>query len=88
MKTMLILVAVVSALSGANYVEHHYTREDCVVIQDCDKCITFEDKNGHRWDMYDENNEFQVGDIADLKMHDNNTIDNIKDDEIVKVLHK
>ena len=86
MKTMLILVAVVSALSGANYVEHHYTREDCKVVQSADGYVTIVDKTGNYWDIKD--SERNIGDIVDLKMYDNNTIDNIEDDEIVKVLHK
>ena len=88
MSKVLVTLLIVSSFVGASQFEHKYTREDCEVIQICDKCVTFEDRMGETWDWYDEENQFSIGDKADLKMHDNYTSAYNYDDVIKKVEKK
>lgn len=83
MKKVLLVGLVVAMFSGCSYVEHHYTRKSCKVIDINDGIATILDKQGNVWDIYDET--LRTGDIVDLKMFDNNTIDNIEDDEIIEI---
>ena len=86
MSKVLVTLLIVSSFVGASQFEHKYTREDCEVIQICDKCVTFEDRMGETWDWYDEENQFSIGDKADLKMHDNYTSAYIYDDKAMRVI--
>ena len=84
MKKIIIGVLVVGAFLGMCHWEHCYTRENCVVIAvDKDK-VTVEDKCGFTWAFYGDN--YEIGDVVDLKMHDNCSSAYIGDDEITKVV--
>ena len=84
MKNILIATLIVGALCGAGYYEHNYTRKDCEVIQIDNGWATIQDKGGFTWDY--KNGNLNVGDVVDLKMHDNNTISYIYDDIIKTVV--
>ena len=86
MKKIVAFILIIVALVWVNYYEHHYTREDCVVIQINNGVATFEDKGGHLWG-YDADG-LKIGDVADLKMHDSCSSGVIEDDIIEKVILK
>lgn len=84
-----VSLILVGLLAFGCYCEHNYTRENCEIIQICDGIATFEDKRGNRWDWKIEQNEyFEVGEVVDLRMNDNSSVDNIEDDVIRKVVFK
>ena len=72
--------------AGACHFEHNYTRKECDVVQICDGIATVIDGCGFTWDFRAK--DLEVGDIVDLKMHDNFTSANIEDDVIKKVVKK
>ena len=84
MKKILIAVLILGLFCGACYIEHNYTRTDCEVIEASSMGALIEDRCGFTW--YYEGEGFEVGDLVDLKMHDNFTSSNIDDDEIKKVV--
>lgn len=84
--TMLMLVAVFTGMLGAcGYIETHYTREDCVVTSVDDNVVEVEDQCGYVWCYEVEDEAPSVGTHVDLKMHTNNTDNNIYDDMILDV---
>ena len=87
MKRFLVAVLMISAVLGVGYIEHNYTRPDCEVIWIRDNVVGFEDKCGFYWEWeMAENEEFAVGDRADLKMNDNFSSGYIGDDIITKIV--
>ena len=86
MKKILIAVLLLAMFCGACYCEHNYTRYDCIVTQACEAGAIFEDRCG--WTWFVEGEGYEVGQIADLKMHDNLTSAYIDDDIIKKVIKK
>ena len=84
MKKLLIAVLVVSGLIGVYHFENNYTRKDCVAVEATETGVIFKDQCGFTW--YWEEEGFEVGDVVDMKMHTNYTMNNIDDDEIKKVV--
>jgi hypothetical protein len=84
MKKIIVIGLILGAYCAAGWYESHYTRKDCVAIQVSPTGAILEDKCGFTW--YVEEEGFEVGDIADIKMHNNFTHDCIDDDEILKVV--
>ena len=87
-RIMGILVAVMffALLGVAGYVEHHYTRTDCVVVSVEEQLVTVEDRCGYVWCYEVEEEAPRVGDVVDLKMFTNTTDGYIYDDEVVGVV--
>lgn len=82
MKKIIIIVLTLASLNGLSRLEHNYTRTG-KVIERQGATIRIADTTGNIW-KYD-TNDFQVNDIVSLKMHDNYTSNQIKDDIIVKI---
>lgn len=80
MKNFILVSLLIPMLCGANYIEHNYTRKNCVVIEVHNNNIKVKDNRGFEWSFNGEG--FSVGDIVDLKMHDNTTT--IHFDDIIK----
>lgn len=86
MKSMILGLTIIGMLMGGSYIDNHYTRKDCKVVQINDGYATIVDQKGWAWDYDDK--DLAVGDIVDLKMHNNNTDTIIEDDIIIKVVKK
>ena len=80
MKNFIIISLLVPMLCGANYIEHNYIRENCIVIEAHNNNIKVKDKSGFIWSFNGEG--FFIGDIVDLKMYDNTTTTHF--DDIIK----
>lgn len=89
-QAILVVMMLFAMLCACSYVEHHYTRKDCVVVEVEQRLVTVEDKAGHQWCYYMDSEDYadvpRVGDVVDLKMYTNITDNTIYDDEIVKVV--
>lgn len=81
----LVVIAVfVAILMTCNYIEHHYTREQCEVLAVNGTLVEVEDKVGYTWTFYtEEENELRAGEVVDVKMYTNLTHKDIFDDEVV-----
>lgn len=82
---MLVVVVFVGALCACSYVETHYTRKDCVVVEVERQTVTVEDGAGYLWCYDVEGTAPSVGTVVDLHMHNNNTDNTIYDDMILDV---
>ena len=89
-KGLLAIVVFMAMLCACGYVEHHYTRKDCVVVEVEQRLVTVEDKAGHQWCYYMDSEDYtdvpSVGTVVDLHMYTNLTDGYIYDDEITKVV--
>ena len=72
---VLLVVLFMGAFCTIGYIEHNYTRRDCVVIDSTDDSIMVEDTAGYTW--YYEGVSYPVGTKVDLKMYDNITSDQL-----------
>lgn len=80
------LVVFFGMVAFASIVEDHYTREATVVDVAPDGCVTFCDRNGTLWSWCTDNaNEFSVGEQRKLFMSANGTVDDARDDVILRV---
>lgn len=86
MKKILGLVLILGLFCAASHYEHNYTRYDCKVVEASPNGAIFEDRCGWTWAV--EGEGYEVGQIADLKMHDSFTSAYIDDDVIKKVVKK
>lgn len=82
MKKIISVIAVIAILAGVGYVNTHYTRPNCRVMEVSGEIITVEDKGGNIWEFYGEG--YRVGDRVNLRMYTNYTAD-FTDDEIISV---
>lgn len=86
---MLIVVVMIGMMCACSYVESHYTRKDCVVVEVEQRLVTVEDQAGHQWCYYMDSEDYVdvpcVGTVVDLHMFTNLTDGYIYDDEIVRV---
>ena len=86
---ILVVVMMVCMMCACSYVECHYTRKDCVVVEVEQRLVTVEDKQGHQWCYYMDSEDYAdvpcVGTVVDLHMFTNLTDGYIYDDEIVRV---
>lgn len=90
-----ILITVASATVGiflfiilpgiGGYLDSHYIKEDCKIIEIADDFIVAEDKYGDEWSWWVEETDLEVGDVVDLKIYNGHTDYNIYDDEVVSV---
>lgn len=76
-------------LCACGYVETHYTRKDCVVVEVEQRLVTVVDKTGNEWCYYMDSEDYTnvpcVGTVVDLLMHTAHTDSYIYDDEILEV---
>jgi hypothetical protein len=79
------VVIFIILFSSCSYIEHHYTRKDCVVVETEGQLVTVEDVVGHAWCYEVEGDVPSVGTVVDLHMFTNLTDSYIYDDEIVRV---
>lgn len=83
---IIIIIVFVLMYVLASYVETHYTREGCKVIAVEGTYVTVEDECGYTWGFACESHDdYQLGELVDLKMFTNHTNNNIYDDEIIEV---
>ena len=83
---VLMVVMLFAMLCVCSYVEHHYTRKDCVVVSVEEQLVTVEDRCGYVWSYEIDSEAPRVGDVVDLKMYTNITDNTIYDDEVVGVV--
>lgn len=85
----LIVIAVfVATLMTCNYIEHHYTREQCEVLAVEGTLVEVKDKVGYTWTFYTkEDSELKIGEAVNIKMYTNLTHEDIFDDEVVDWEH-
>lgn len=83
--TLLVLLLFVVMPGVAGYLEHNYTREDCVVIAVHEDYVVAEDTLGYTWSWYTEGSDVVVGDTITLHMHTSFTHNSIDDDTIERV---
>jgi hypothetical protein len=86
-KGFAILLIIFILIPGClGYVETHYNRENCVVVELTNEYATAKDVNGDVWSWnIDKNNDIKVGDIVTLKMHNGYTDNTINDDMVIGV---
>ena len=86
MKNFIITLLLIIMLVSVSHYEHNYTRKNCKVININGSTATIEDEGAFIWDAI--TNAVKIGDIVNLKMNDNNTINYIDDDIITKIIKK
>lgn len=90
-ETLLGLTAIailIATLMACNYIEHHYTREQCEVLAVEGSFVEVEDRVGYTWTFFtEEENELRAGEVVDIKMYTNLTHEDIFDDEVVDWEH-
>ena len=84
-KMVIAGVVLLLLLCACSYVEHHYTRTDCVVVETEGQLVTVEDKVGYTWCYEVEGEAPSVGTVVDVHMFTNLTDNTIYDDEVVGV---
>ena len=84
-KAVTIVVVFMLILSVCGYIEHHYTREDCIVVAVVEDVVTVEDRQGYLWEYTVEGSVPEVGSTVDLVMYTSLIDSYIYDDEIVDV---
>lgn len=86
MKKILVAILIIGAFVGVSYIEHNYTRDNCVVVEASKTGCLILDEVGEQW--YWEGEGFEVDDVVEMKMFDNLTSAYIGDDEIKEVIKK
>lgn len=85
MMQLVVLVVFMGIICGCAYVESHYTRKDCTVVETQGYVVTVEDRCGYTWDYEVEGEAPSVGTVVDIHMFTNNTDSYIYDDVVVDV---
>lgn len=81
----LIVMLVIIGIAGlAGTAENHYKMDATVYSVETDE-VVFEDETGNLFSILETDTTYKVGDNVRIKFDANNTIDNRKDDKIVKV---
>ena len=86
MKRVVIVVVLLCMLCACGYVETHYTRKDCVVVETQGQLVYVVDTVGYEWCYEVEGDVPAVGTVVDVRMYNNHTDTYIYDDEIVSVV--
>lgn len=79
----ILLFVIMPGIAG--YVECHYTKENCTIVEITSDYAVAVDTYGDEWSWWIEETDLEVGDLVDLKMYNNHTEYNIHDDEVVSV---
>jgi len=82
-KNLLIIIIFMAIFAITGNFSHKYTRENCKVISVNGNITRIEDSCGYIWAVQDKH--LEIGQSVTLKMWDNLTETNIKDDKIIKV---
>lgn len=69
----------------AGYVESHYTKKDCTIVEITEDYVVAVDVYGDEWSWWIDETDLEVGDVVDLKMYNGHTDFNEYDDEVVGV---
>ena len=77
---------VLCMLCACSYVETHYTRKDCVVVETQGQLVYVVDTVGYEWCYVAEGDVPTVGTVVHLHMHTNHTVEYVYDDEVVGVV--
>lgn len=84
------LLVIIIVISLAGYLETHYTRKDCVVVEVERGLVSVVDATGNKWCYYMDSEDYanvpSTGTKVSLKMFTAYTDDTIEDDEIVKIV--
>ena len=84
MKGLFYLVVIIGI--GSSFVANNYTRE-CTVSEIDSNVVTFTDTNGNDWEWeIEEGQSFEMNENVKLRMNVNNTVNNVTDDVIVRVI--
>ena len=68
-----------------DYIDTHYTRKNCEIVEITENYVVAVDVYGHEWSWHIEETDLEVGDVVDLKMYNAHTEYDIYDDEVVSV---
>ncbi len=79
------LITMMCVLLMCWYLETHYTKNNCMVVEVNGPCVTVEDSQGYLWCYEVEGDAPACGTVVDVHMYNNNTRNNIYDDEVVAV---
>ena len=83
---IVIIAIIFVAIPGfVGYMENHYNRENCTIIEINEEYAVAEDKAGYTWSWYIDGTDMKVGDVVTLKMHTAYTDGTISDDEVIGV---
>lgn len=74
---------VVPGIGG--YIDTHYTKEDCEIVEVTEDYVVAVDAYDDEWSWWVDGTDLEVGDVVDLKMYNAHTEYNIYDDEVVSV---
>ncbi len=80
---VLFLFVVMPGIGG--YIETHYIKKDCTVVEVAEDYVIAVDAYGDEWSWWTDETDLEVGDLVDLKMYNKHTEYNIYDDEVVSV---
>ncbi len=81
---LIIMVTIIGIAGLAGTWENHYKMDATVYSVEADE-VMFEDETGNLFSILETETAYKVGDNVRIKFNANNTIDNRKDDKIVKV---
>ena len=84
-KGVVVVVLLLCMWVACCYVECHYTRKDCTVVEVEQRLVTVVDKTGNEWCYEVEGDAPSVGTRIDVHMYTAHTDGYIYDDEIVGV---
>ena len=84
-KGVVVIMLLLCMWVACCYVECHYTRKDCVVVEVEQRLVTVVDKTGNEWCYEVEGDVPCVGTRVDVHMYTAHTDGYIYDDEIVGV---
>ena len=86
LKGLVVAVVFFLLIGAAGYVENHYNKKDCVVVEVCEDYAVAEDTRGNQWSWYiTEDSDVVVGDVVTLHMFTGYTDNTADDDEVVNV---
>lgn len=77
------LFVVVPGIGG--YIDTHYTKEDCTIVEVTEDYVVAVDTYGDEWSWWIDGTDLKVGDTVDLKMYNGHTDYDVYDDEVVGV---
>lgn len=83
---IIVLLIITTVIGLAGYIETHYTRKDCVVVEVEQGLVTVLDTTGNEWYYYVDSDALSTGTNVDLKMFTAYTDNVVEDDEIVRVI--
>lgn len=85
-KKIITITMIISMFAIVTHYEHNYTLKDCMVTEATTEGCMIVDNKGEGW--YIEGKGYEVGQVVDLKLYDNNTENTNLDDIVKKVVVK